>query len=166
MPLRSQWQLSAPHDQLLLFLTSLAMDCFVWYSSQEVQHITRYVFAGIAVLIILCFWRVQAKRKPYALNRQQHLEFFLFTVDILAIIGACAYGTLTRNGQDQNVAGRVAHELALGVSLAISVAVVLIFIAADVTRERWIVQQFYIRQNFYRKNTITPSMARPMEFLV
>ena len=143
LPLRSQWQLVVWMRQALLFLISFAMDCFVWFAPTDIHGSMRYVFASFAVVFLGGFWWLQVKRKPYARLTQQYLESFLFFVDILAMIGACVYGALTRDGEVQGADGRLQLELALGGLLCASVLIAIIVILHDINYERRLINSLY-----------------------
>ena len=142
-PFRSQWQLVVWARQLLLFFTSFAMDCVVWYAPRQVQSASRYVFAGLAMTIIGSFWRLQASRQPYMYRVQHWLEAFLYAIDIIAIVGACVYGALTSDGQVQDAPGRVALEISLCALLIASVVVTLLVVIHNIARERVYISRLY-----------------------
>ena len=122
--------------QGLLFLVSLAMDCVVWFSPYEAHRTARYVFAALAIAVVVGFWWLQNRRQPYAMRRQHWLEAFLHTVDILAIVLACVYGALTNDGTVQDGFGRLALELGLGALLIVSVVGAALLILIDYAFER------------------------------
>lgn len=142
-PYRSQWQIVVWVRQLLLFFTSFVMDCFAWYAAPQVSRITRYVFAGVAVAILVCVWRLQVKRQPYILREQHWLEVGLYAVDIIAIFGACVYGALTYDGQVQEAPGRAGLEIGLGALLVLSAVVAILLIARGVANERRVIKVLY-----------------------
>ena len=71
----------------------------------------------------------------YAICRQHRLEAFLYAVDILSIIGACMYGTLTHDDAVQEGPMWLALELGLGALLGASVLVAALGVLVDIARE-------------------------------
>eukprot|EP00900_Chrysochromulina_parva_P015562 jgi/Chrpa1/24006/Chrysochromulina_OHIO_Genome00024661-RA len=149
-PLRSQWQLVVWARQGLLFLVSLAMDCVVWFSPYEAHRTARYVFAALAIAVVVGFWWLQNRRQPYAMRRQHWLEAFLHTVDILAIVLACVYGALTNDGTVQDGFGRLALELGLGALLIVSVVGAALLILIDYAFERTYSRQWYLHHGLVK----------------
>ena len=141
-PLRSQWQLVVWARQGLLFLVSFAMDCVMWFSPYEALRTARFVFAALAIAVLGGFWRLQARRQPYAMRQQHWLETFLYAVDILAIVGACVYGALTHDGTVQDGSMRLAFELGLGALLGASVLGAVLVVGFDMARERQLIRKW------------------------
>ncbi|KOO30598.1 hypothetical protein Ctob_007908, partial [Chrysochromulina tobinii] len=141
-PLRSQWQLVVWARQGLLFLVSFAMDCVMWRSPYEAHQTARGVFAALAIAVLGGFWWLQAQRQPYAMRLQHRLEAFLYTVDILAIILACVYGTLTHDGAVQDGSVRLAFEGGLGALLGASVLGAALVVYVGWRRERELIREW------------------------
>jgi hypothetical protein len=162
-PLRSQWQLVVWTRQGLLFLLSFAMDCVLWFSPYEAHLAARYVFATLAIAVLGGFCWLHCQRQPYVMRQQQSLETGLYAVDISAILLACLYGALTKDGAVQDGLMRWALELALGVLLGASVLGAALVVVSNIALERRFIQEYYLKHGLVQVSEGTKEAAQIIE---
>ena len=88
-----RWQFIVWARQLALIIL-IGMNEVIAYNHPVQVKYTRYVSAGVAVVIILVALRWHVKVAPYAYKTQNALESFLMICNILLLTTVCVYQTL------------------------------------------------------------------------
>ena len=151
-PLRSQWQLVVWTRQALLFLVSFMLDLCAGplRTPAHVFQVVRYGLAGVAIAIFCFFLWLHVTREPCVMRGQHYLEALLLVIDIVAVATACVYGVLTSDGQIEDVVGRAALEIGLGVMVIGSVAGGLAKVMLDVLHEQRYVKEWYLKEGLVK----------------
>ncbi|KOO24705.1 hypothetical protein Ctob_008939, partial [Chrysochromulina tobinii] len=132
-----EWQLVVWARQGLLFLVYFAMDCVMLFLPYWDHWTARFVFAALVIAVLGGFWRLQARRQPYAMRQQHWLETFLYAVDILVIIlAAYVYSPVQDSGTVQDRSMRLVFEQGLGALLGASVLVAVLVAGFNMECER------------------------------
>ena len=85
-----RWQLVIWLRQLTLSLLLFCVDLFA-YSLDDNQSASRYVFASVAVVIMLVWWRLHARTRPFFFNAQNAMESWFYGCNVVILLLAMAY---------------------------------------------------------------------------
>ena len=133
-----RWQLAIWLRQLTLSLLLFCVDFFAYMVDTE-QSASRYVFASIALVIMILWWWAHARVRPYYFNSQNAMESWFYGCNVLLVILGMAYTAVSDNVESRTVAGRnilLGLEVMLEIDLIGGIVLIILYFLYDLRRQR------------------------------
>ena len=133
-----RWQLAIWLRQLTLSLLLFFVDFFAYMVDTE-QSASRYVFASIALVIMILWWWAHARVRPYYFNSQNAMESWFYGCNVLLVLLAMAYTAVSDNVKITNLASKnilLALEVMLEIDLFGGIVLIILYFLYDLRRQR------------------------------